>query len=141
MGAIARGQPPGLDLRQDRKEILPAEGASGTFNDIVIVAATPGLGAFAGSFESGIENRLGKRTHRLTDLAVLFEVDEVADPVSHLAFGFFDEKGFAHSHQGRPGLTGNGIDVAGDEGVVGGGGDDGSVHGEKGVKVKQSNFC
>jgi hypothetical protein len=31
--------------------------------------------------------------------------------------------------------------VAGDEGVVGGGGDDGSVHGEKGVKVKQSNFC
>ena len=120
-----------MALRQDCNKILPAKTASGTFNDIVIVAATPGLGAFASAFQSGIEDRLGERAHCLTDFAVLFEIDEMADPVSHLLLGFFDEKGFAHSHQGRPGLTGNGIDVAGDEGVVGGGGDDGSVHGER----------
>ncbi len=67
-----------------------------------------------------------KRSHCLPDFAVLLDIDEVADPVPHLALGLFYEESFAHTHKGGAGLGGDGFNVASNESVVGGGGDDGS---------------
>lgn len=91
----------------------------------MIEAATPSFGAFAGSFESGIEKALVQCAESLTDFAVLFQIDEVAHAVPHLPFGFLNQEGFAHSHQGGASFTGDGFDVLAQESVVGGGGDDG----------------
>jgi len=63
-----------------------------------------------------------------------FEVDEVASGGgTHLPLGFLNQEGFGGSHQGGAGFDGDGFDVTGDKGVVGGGGDDG-FHIKKGVK-------
>jgi len=62
-----------------------------------------------------------------TDLAVGLLVDEVASGGgAHLAFCLLNEKSLAGSHKGGAGLGRNGGDVASNESVVGGGGDDGS---------------
>lgn len=116
-----------MNLRKDRYEVFPAEGASGTFNDVVIVAATPGLGAFAGAFKRSIEDGLGESSHCLTDLAILFEVDEVADTFSHLLLCFLYEHCLTDAHICGAGLGGDGGDVASNECVVGSGGDDGHI--------------
>ena len=117
---------PWLDLRKDRDQILPAETTSAALDDIVVVAAAPSLRAFAGSFESGIEDGLGKSAHCFTNLSVLFEVDEVADTLSHLLLCFLYEHCLTDAHIGGAGLGGDSGDVASNESVVGGGGDDGS---------------
>ena len=93
----------------------------------MVVAAAPGFRAFAGSFESGVEDWLGESAHCFADLSVLLGVDEVADPLSHLLLGFFYEHCLADAHIGRAGLDGDGFNVASYESVVGGGRDDG-VH-------------
>lgn len=92
----------------------------------MVIAAAPGLGAFASTFKGGIEDRLGERAHRLPYGAVFFRVDEVAHAVFHLAFALLYEKGLAHAHQRRSSLGSDGRDMASDESVIGGGGNDGS---------------
>ena len=60
-------------------------------------------------------------------LSCLFEVDEVAHAVPHLAFCLLDKQCLAHSHQRGAKFAGDSVDVSGYESIVRGGGNDG-VH-------------
>ena len=113
-------------LGEDGDQVAPPEGSCRSLDNIMVVAAAPALGAFTSAFESGVEDRLGECAHRLPYGAVLFRVDEVAYAVPHLAFAFLYKKGFAHAHQRRSSLGRDGSNVASNEGVIGGGGNDGS---------------
>lgn len=118
-GAVGRIAPRRETLGEHGDQITPSKRPRSPFDDIVIVAAPPGLGACTGAFESSVEDRFGERAHRFPNGAVLFHVDEVAYAVTHLAFGFLDEKGFGGPHKGGAGLDGDGFDVASDKCVVG----------------------
>lgn len=107
------------------EKVAPPETTGSAFDYIVIVAAAPGFRAITCAFECGIEDRLDESAHCLPYRTIFFEIDEVADPAPHLAFGFFNEKSLAGSHKGGAGLCRDGGDVASNESVVGGG-DDGS---------------
>lgn len=57
------------------------------------------------------------------------EVNEAASRGgTHLALGLLNEKRLAGPHEGGTRLDGDGLDVASNEGVVSGSGDDGRVH-------------
>ena len=51
----------------------------------------------------------------------------MADAIPHLTFGFFNEESLGRAHKGGARFEGDNLNVASDEGVVGGGGDN-SVH-------------
>ena len=113
-------------LGEDGNQVLPSDGTRSR-NDVAVEATSPGLGACASTLECCVENALVQRSIRFTDLAVLFEVDEVADSIPHLSFALFNKECLTHSHKGGASLATDGVDVAGDEGIVCGG-DDGRVH-------------
>ena len=119
-------------LGEDCNEVCPTEAAGSPFDYIVVVAAAPSLWAFAGSFESGIEDGLGESAHCFTNLSVLFEVDEVADTLSHLLLRFLYEHCLTDAHIGGAGLGGDGGDVANNESVIGG--SDNGLHIKKGLR-------
>ena len=138
MGAIRRTAPGVKQLGEDRNEIGPTETAKTAFLHIPVASAAPGLRAIAPAVDVLAANGSVESAESLTDLAIGLLVDEVASGGgAHLALGLLNEKGLGSSHQGRAGGTGDGGDVASNESVVGGGGDDGS-HIAKALSVKQS---
>ena len=112
-------------LGQDCEQVGPSEATCSPFDYIMVVAAAPGLRAFASSFESGIQNAPVKRSHGIADLSVLLQVDKVAYAIPHLALGLFDKKGLAGSHESGARFEGDCLDVTSNEGIVGSGSNDG----------------
>ena len=143
-GAIGRDDSPGEILGENGYQVLPTEGAKTSFFHIPVAGAAPVLRAFATSVDVlAAESRI-EATEGFTDLLGLarlrhFEVDEVATGGgTHLSLGFLDEQSLGGSHQGGAGLDGDGFDVASNESVVGGGGDDGGFHSKLALSVKHS---
>lgn len=119
-------------LGENRHEILPPKTAGSTLNDVVIIAAAPRLRAFARSLQCSVEDRLSQSAKRFSNFlyalfVCFFEVHKVADAIPHLPFGFFNEESLRRAHKGGARLKGDNLNVASDEGVVGGSGDNG-VH-------------
>lgn len=120
------------------EEVAPPKTTPAPPFHIPIRGASPGLRAIPTAVdvlaaEGGVES-----AESLTDLAVGLLVDEVASGGgAHLAFGLLNQEGLGSSHKAGAGGTGDGSDVASNESVVGGGGDDGS-HIQKALSVKQS---
>ena len=138
MGAAAGSSPRIRQLGEDCNEICPTEAAEASLLHIPVAGAAPGLRAIASAVDVLAADGSIESAESLTDLAVGLLVDEVASRGgAHLALGLFNEEGLGSSHKGGAGGTGDGSDVASNESVVGGGGDDGS-HIQKALGVKQS---
>lgn len=113
-------------------QVLPLKAPRTSLNDVVVVAAAPRLRAFARSFQRSVKDRLSQSAKRFSNFlyalfVCFFEVHKVADAIPHLTFGFFNEESLRRAHKGGTRLEGDNLNVASDEGVVGGGGDNG-VH-------------
>ena len=122
----ATGSSPQVEHLENCYEVFPAETAEAAFLHIPVRSAAPGLRAIASSVDVLAADGSVESAESLTDLAVGFLVDEVASGGgAHLAFCLLNKKGFGGSHKGRAGLGRDGGDVAGNESVVGGGGNDG----------------
>ena len=120
--------PPRDHLGEDIDNVLPTERAEGPFLDVEVAGASPGLRRLSATIDVLIAQDGVEGPERLADGAVLLDVQEVAGSSPHLTLGFLDEEGFGGAHQGGALLRRNDGDVAGDEGRIGGGGNDG-IHG------------
>ena len=123
----ATGSSPLVKRLDNGDEIGPTEAAEASLLHIPVAGAAPGLRAIPTAVDVLAAERRVESAESLTDLAVGLLVDEVASGGgAHLAFGLFNEEGLGSTHKGGAGLCGDGGDVASNESVVGGGGDDGS---------------
>ena len=123
----ATGSSPLVKRLENCDEVGPTEAAEATLLHIPVAGAAPGLRAISTAVDVLAADGSVESAEGFTDLAVGLLVDEVASGGgAHLAFGFLYEQGLGSTHKAGAGGTGDGSDVASNESVVGGGGDDGS---------------
>ena len=117
-------------------EVSPAEGPKSALFHIPVRGASPGLRAFPSAVDVLAADGSVESAESLTDLSIGLRIDEVATGGgAHLAFGLLNQEGLAGSHKDGAGLCRDDGDVASNESVVGGGGDDGG-HIQKVLCVK-----
>ena len=112
-----------LDLRKNRYEICPTKTPCTPFKGIMIKTAPPRFRTLACSFQGGVKNASVKCSKSLTDFSVFLEVNEVANPCTHLAFALFNEKSLGSTHKGRTRGESDTPNVSSDKSVIGSGGD------------------
>lgn len=113
-------------LGEDCDEIGPTETTEASLLHIPVAGAAPGLRAIASAVDVLAADSSVEGPESLTDGAIGLLVDEVASGGgAHLAFCLLNEQGFGGPHQCGAGLGGDSGNVASNESVVGGGGDDG----------------
>ena len=123
----ATGSSPQVKRLENCDQVFPAEGPKSALLHIPVRGASPILRADAPAVDVLAADSSVESAESLTDFAVGLLVDEVASGGgAHLAFCLLNQEGLAGSHKGGAGLGSDGGDVASNESVVGGGGDDGS---------------
>lgn len=104
-----------MRLRENVNDVGPAEGAEQPLLDVEVAGTAPRLRRLPPAVDvlaaqGGVESAEG-----FTNGAVLFYIQEVAGPVSHLTLGLLDEEGFGDSDVSGVLLDRHGRDVAGKE--------------------------
>ena len=122
----ATGSSPLVERLDNGDEVAPPKTTPAPPFHIPIRGAAPGLRAIPTAVDVLTADGSVESAESLTDLSIGLLVDEVATGGgAHLAFGLFNEQGLGSTHKDGAGLCRDGGDVASNESVVGGGGDDG----------------
>jgi len=122
-------------LGEDVNDVLPTERAELPLFDIEVAGASPILGGLTAPVDvlvaqGGVESTICFSNFLNALFVGLFEVNKVTYAIPHLAFCLLNEEGFSGAHKGRALFRRDDGDMAGDEGVVGGG-DDSGFHNER----------
>ena len=114
-----------MRLGENVDNVSPAEGTECSLLHVEVTGTSPGLRRLSPAVdvlvaEGGVECAEG-----LTDRAVLFDIQEVAGPVPHLTLDLLYEEGLSDTDVSGVFLDSHGRDVAGKQGVVSSGRNDG----------------
>ena len=117
--------PPWGLLGEDVNDVLPTERAELPLFDIEVAGAPPSLRGLATPVDVLVAQCGVEGSKRLANGAILLQIEEVASPRTHLAFGLFDEHRLRDAHLGGALLRCDDGDVGGGEAI---GGCDGGFH-------------